>query len=323
VLRDEFPSLPRSIRALEGGLTKVRDWLGRRTRRLQNVHRINVMLGLMRAGLAQAGSASRYSRIIRDELARTNGRPKLDWRRFHYKGQVVGGSNSNPVGSLFRLAEDARDEAEHQRPSYWVSKQASSMHRKLAEMNHIHFTLGAPLLELTRARVPSVSLKRLHVSDFPTYLEEWDPANARDPYRTGAGHGSPVDWICTVDPTHRWSASPDARLGRLQGCPNCKKRRGVAELMAGASDPNVMRAAIDTIRAELGPFDDPAAATGSAAPSPAVAPSTTTAVVFPPIRRTPSFVQARYPVVIVDDGPDEIPFEIPAAVGPDPDGFDM
>lgn len=89
-LREQHSGFPRSSGAVESGIVKIGDWLGERTRSLQNVRRMNIMLGLMRANLGGHADPSLYSRIIRDELARTGGRPKLNWREFHLSAKRPG-----------------------------------------------------------------------------------------------------------------------------------------------------------------------------------------------------------------------------------------
>ncbi|HXG25373.1 MAG TPA: hypothetical protein VNL94_00755 [Candidatus Binatia bacterium] len=187
-LRDAFPGMPRGTGALEGGLDKIRSWLGTRTRRFQNVRRMNVMFGLMRANLAGDADPAHYSRIIRDELARTNGRPQFDWGK-HLLAFPVKSRQLNSVGSLYRLSDDAQGTTESQRNAYLVSAQASTMARKIASLNAYQFTIGARQLELTKAKAPMVQLKGLKLRDFPTFLDEWDPANPGDPYELSAGHG--------------------------------------------------------------------------------------------------------------------------------------
>jgi hypothetical protein len=172
-------------------MVKVRGWLGDRTRSLHNVRRLNIMFGLMRAELGGHTDPALYPRLIREELERARGRPKLDWRAHHYVGQVRG-AQTNPIGSLFRLSDDARGVAEAGRRSYWVSAQASSLARKAAALNDYHFVVGAPLVQLTTAKTPSVILRKRYVSDFPTYLDDWDPANPGRPYTTTAGHDKEV-----------------------------------------------------------------------------------------------------------------------------------
>jgi hypothetical protein len=293
-LRDAFPGMPRGTGALEGGLDKIRSWLGTRTRRFQNVRRMNVMFGLMRANLAGEADPAHYSRIIREELARTNGRPNFDWQQ-HLLAYPVKSRQLNPVGSLYRLSDDAQRTTEGQRNAYLVTAQASTMVRKITALNAYHFTIGARQFELTKAKAPMVKLTGLKLRDFPTFLDEWDPANPGDPHELSAGHGYNVGWICSDNPAHRWRSAPVARLGRLLGCPKCNRVRGFAAANAGSRDPAFMREALKAIRQRWGSFETPSAT--PVAPS-AVAPGPSATAITP---------SPATPAAILPD-PDGLPF---------------
>ena len=268
-LRADYPGLPRGTGALEAGLVKIRDWLGDRPRSFQNVRRMNVMFGLIRANLGGHADPALYSRVIRAELDRTNGRPKLDWRRHHLAHPVASGHA--PPGSLFRLADDARDTALAGRRAYWVSAQASTMAKKAAILNDYHFLVGAPPIELTSARTPAVKLRGRKVSDFPTFLDEWDPGNTLDPYTTPAGSGEEVTWICANVPSHRWPDRICDRLVRLLGCPTCNRVRGIAAHEPAKNDSQSLRDRLTAIRSAWGPYEAPLPIPAPAAWSPAAA----------------------------------------------------
>jgi len=254
-LRDQYPGMPRGSGAVEAGIVKLGAWLGARTRAFQNVRRINITLGLMRANLGGHADPSLYSRIIRDELERTGGRPDIKWRA-HHLPWAVSPDRPSPPGSLFRLADDAQATTEANRRRYWVSAQATSMAKKIAAMNDYHYLVGAPPLVLTSARTPSVSVAGKMVSDFPKYMDEWDPTNALDPYSTPAGRDVEVDWICMDAPTHRWHRSISARLVRLLGCRECKRHRGAGVEAKVGSDPAQLRASLKAIREAWGNYEE-------------------------------------------------------------------
>lgn len=256
-LKDAFPYLPKGTGALEGGMVKVRDWLGDRTTRFQNVRRMNVMFGLMRANLGGKADAPLYTRIIRAELERTNGRPAVNWRQHLLAYGVVSGQQ-NPPGSLFQLSDDAKGTIESARRPYWVSAQASTMERKVAVLNDYHFVVGAPPIKLSTARTPGVVLTGRMLTDFPTFLDEWDPTNPEDPYAMRAGHyAEEVGWICADNPAHRWRAKISDRLIRLVGCGTCNRVRGIAAQNAGGKDPQLLRDALKATRDAWGDFDIP------------------------------------------------------------------
>jgi len=54
---------------------------------------------------------------------------------------------------------------------------------------------------------------------------EWDPENVRTPHEVNVSCKDPIKWICSVDSRHRWEATPNHRVYRMQGCPYCCKRK--------------------------------------------------------------------------------------------------
>jgi hypothetical protein len=131
------------------------------------------------------------------------------------------------------------------------------MNKKVAVMNEYHFLVGAPPLELTAAKTPGVRVGGKMVSDFPKYLDEWDPANALDPTTTPAGRDVEVDWICADNPSHRWRQSISERLIRLLGCRECNRVRGVAAEAKIGNDPEQLRASLTAIRAAWADYEGP------------------------------------------------------------------
>lgn len=236
--------------AAEATIERLGDMLGERTKVIQNVRRTNVMLGLMAAHMGHLDDGATYMRIIRDDLARTNGRPRINWREHHFEGRVHGGQ-ANPKGSLFALADYYQSLGEDEQRSYWVGKQASSMETKLLEHNIYHFLNGYPPLVLTTSSVPSVRLAGIRLRDLPLIRREWDPANAYDPDTIAATHyKEQVGWICYEDPSHRWRATVNARCGRLNGCPECQRVRGAAGQRTVTEREQLRR-----IRAAWGDYD--------------------------------------------------------------------
>ncbi len=264
-LREQHPGYPHGTGAVEAGIVKVEGWLGDRPKTLQNVRRMNIMLGLMRANLGGHADPALYSRVIRDELARTGGRPKLDWRAHHLAWRPRAGQ-LGPPGSLFRLADDARAAADADRRRYWTSAQAGTMAKKLERMNDYHHLVGAPPLELTAAKSPSVKTGGRKVSDFPKFLDEWDPANERDPYSTPAGTMDEALWICADVPTHRWKQPILERIGRLLNCRQCNKLRGIAAQAKVGGDPLILRSTLAEIRASWGDYEGTPPITTAAPP---------------------------------------------------------
>jgi hypothetical protein len=251
-LRDDHPGFPRGTGAVEAAISSVGDMFGERTKVIQNVYRTNITLGLMRAHLGHDDDVESYTRAIRDELERTNGRPDINWREHHFHGQIVRGS-PGPEGSLFHLADYYEQLGEGARRPYWVGKQASSMANKLLLHNSYHFLNGYPPLTLTTSSVPSVRRTGLLLRDLPLIRREWDPANDLDPDTVKATYEKkPVGWICHEDPDHRWSQTVSARCGRLNGCPECQKVRGVA---TGSQRPS--RDRLVAVRGAWGEFDEP------------------------------------------------------------------
>lgn len=215
------PGYPRGIGALEAAIDKIDGWIGERRRTFQNVRRLNLTLGLMRAQIAGHANAAQYAEVIRAALERTGGRPTLDWREHH---------NRNGAKGLFALADEARAVAEATRQEYWVTAQAGTLSRKAAIVNAYHAAYGYPPIELTAARTPAVRVAGKTVADFPLVAREWDAINDGDPASTPAGRRTEVDWICYADPSHRWSASINQRCSRLSGCPDCGRVRGIASV---------------------------------------------------------------------------------------------
>jgi hypothetical protein len=238
--------------AAEATITKIGDKLGDRVKVIQNVYRINVMLGLMAAHMGHLDDAATYMRIVRDELERTNGRPKINWREHHFAGRVRRGRR-NPEGSLFALADRYQNMGDEEKRAYWVGAQATSMEKKLLEHNIYHFLNGYKPLGLTQAKTLSVRCAGLRLRDFPLIRREWDPANSLDPDMVGAGYDKvEVGWICFEDPSHRWKRTVGERCARLLGCPECGRYRGAASRQK-PSDRERLR----QIRAAWGDYDEP------------------------------------------------------------------
>lgn len=238
--------------AAEAVITKLGDALGDRVKVIQNVYRTNIMLGLMAAHMGNLDDAATYTRIIRDELARTDGRPKVAWRERHYAGRVRR-AQANPEGSLFHLADHYQRLGEEGQRSYWVGKQASSMEKKLLEHNIYHFLNGYKPLTLSDAKTPSVRCAGLRLHDLPLIRREWDPANNLDPDTIGAGYDKKaVGWICVENPSHRWEATVLARCVRLTGCPECQRYRGAASRQKPTDRERLRR-----IRDAWGDYDEP------------------------------------------------------------------
>lgn len=237
--------------AAEAVITRLGDALGDRVKVIQNVYRTNIMLGLMAAHMGKLDDAATYMRIIRDELARTDGRPKVEWRERHYTGRVRR-AQANPEGSLFHLADHYQRLGEAGQRSYWVGRQASSMEKKLLEHNVYHFLNGYPALTLTGSKTPSVSLAGMRLRDLPLIRREWDPANPGDPDTIAAtNYKDQVGWVCFEDPSHRWRATVLARCGRLNGCPECQRFRGAA-----APTQTTERQHLRRIRDGWGPYEE-------------------------------------------------------------------
>ncbi len=253
-LRDEARGLGyvRGNGAAEATITKLGDMLGDRVKVIQNVYRINVMLGLMATHMGNLDDAATYMRIVRDELERTKGRPKINWREHHFTGHVRRGRR-NPEGSLFHLADRYQNMGEEERRAYWVGKQTSSMEKKLLEHNVYHFLNGYPPLTLTDSSTPSVRLAGVKLRDLPLIRREWGPANPFDPETINATYDkTKVGWICFEDPSHRWNATVLARCGRLNGCPECQRYRGAASRHTLTDRERLRR-----IRDAWGDYDEP------------------------------------------------------------------
>jgi hypothetical protein len=233
------PGYLRGIGGVEAASRKIDGWIGDRRRSFQNVRRLNLTLGLMRAQIAGHADPARYSRIIKEELERTNGRPELDWT-----------AHNNQAGQkgLFELSERAELYAEDQKRIYWSAAQAATVERKVAVINAFHAIHGFPPVELTKAKTPAIKTTNKTVADFPLIAREWDPANPDDPEHTAAGGNDEVAWICYSDPRHRWRAKVGQRCGRAVGCPECGRVRGVA---IKEEQPDLA-----TIRARWGDYED-------------------------------------------------------------------
>jgi hypothetical protein len=251
-LRREHAGCPRGTGAVEAFIVEIGDMLGKRTQQFQNVFRTNIMLGLIHANLGHHANVEMYTRVIREELERTNGRPDINWRARHYKRRVRRG-RPGPPGSLFHLADQYQKvgESEQQR-AYWVEKQASSLAKKMLDHNIYHFLNGYPLLTLTDAKT-TVRTSGLRLRDLPLIRREWDyedRANQRlDPDTVSPGHDKfEVAWVCHDDPTHRWTATINARCGRLQGCPKCR--------YLPAKEKPSNRTLLNAVRASWGDYDD-------------------------------------------------------------------
>jgi hypothetical protein len=251
-LRDEFPGFTRGNGAVEAVIDQLRDLLGERTKVIQNVYRTNLMLGLIHAHLGHHDDRDLYVRIIRDELARTNGRPRINWREHHFQGRVRRG-RAAPEGSLFHLADAYQLMGERAQRVLWVNSQAGSMEKKLLEHNLHHFLNGYPLLHLTDSPTPSVAVGGLPLRDFPLIRREWDPANSLDPDAISASYNKTVSWVCFENPSHRFPASVNTRCTRLTGCQECQKVRGAAAQQRAELTP---RQHLLQIREAWGDYED-------------------------------------------------------------------
>lgn len=59
----------------------------------------------------------------------------------------------------------------------------------------------------------------------PEILEEWNyEKNSIFPTEIGMGSNKKVWWRCRKC-GKEWEMSPEKRIGRNQGCPNCRKRK--------------------------------------------------------------------------------------------------
>jgi hypothetical protein len=253
-LRDEFRGYPRGNGPVEAAIAKIEIAVGERHKQFQNVYRTNLMLELVRAHLGGHDDPAIYTRIVRDELERTNGRPDINWREHHFTGRVRGGQPA-PEGSLFHLADHYQRLGERGQRDYWQTKQGSSMEKKLLETNIYHFLNGYPPLRITDSKAPAVVLAGLRLSDFPLIRREWDPDNAEDPNALAATYTGRVNWICSEDPSHRFLATVHWRCLRLTGCQACQKVRGIAAVAKGSRE----RDGLLRIRAAWGDFDEPLA----------------------------------------------------------------
>jgi len=249
-LRERHPGYPRGTGATEAASRRVDLWIGDRWKTFQNVRRINITLGLMRAQIAGHADPAACSRVIRAELERTNGRPRLDWRQFHNPWALRKG--------LFHLSDAAVRRVEQDRRRYLINAQASSIAKKAARMNAYHLTNGYPPIELTDARTPSVKVEGKKVSDFPLIAREWDPANKGDPGTTEAGSTTIVGWVCAHNPPHRWRTKVGNRTRRLTGC---GALRGGAARKATDDPPDLA-----AIRAAWGDYESTPALSASVVP---------------------------------------------------------
>lgn len=238
-LREQFPGMPRGIGALEAAIGTVEGWIGERKRTFQNVRRINIVLGLMRAQIGGHADRAAYSRAIRDELERCGGRPRVDWREHH----APWGSHKG----LFALSDAAQRNVEAERPAYLVAAQAGTVSRKVAEANLYHLLAGYDPLVLTDAPTPSVVVEGKRVSDFPLIAREWDPDNEGDPSTTDAGSTRVVGWVCSLDPTHKWRVRVENRTRRLTGCGAMRGRAAAKHRRAAPT--------LADIRRDWGPLD--------------------------------------------------------------------
>lgn len=259
-LRERFPGFPRGAGAAEDAIEEVQRAIGDRHKQIQNIYRSNLMLGLIRAHEGSHEDVTLYARVIRDELDRTNGRPKLTWREHHFTGVRRG--QPGPEGFLFALADEYLDLGDREHRAYWVTAQAGSMATKLLHTNLYHFLNGYPPLALTDSEAPAVRVEGLRLRDFPLARRDWDPANPEDPDEPRASCGKKVGWICAENPDHRWRTTVFMRTGRLTDCQPCQKLRGVAA--AGRFEPQV---ALQRLRRAWGDFET----TTPIAPAPTLA----------------------------------------------------
>lgn len=248
-LREQNPGMPRGTGAVEAAIITVGGWFGDRKQQFQNTRRLDIVLGLMRAQIAGHADAALYSRVVRGELERTNGRLRLNWRQHH-----------NPWSArkaLFALSNKAQARIDAEQAAYLVSAQSSTVGRKAAAMNLYHLTNGYDPIELTTSPTVSVKTAGKLVSDFPLIAREWDPANPGAPDTTPATSKQKVGWICAIDPTHRWDAQVIVRTGRLTGC---GAKRGGAAAQHNSDQPSLRR-----LRLELGPLENAPAIEGEMA----------------------------------------------------------
>lgn len=125
-----------------------------------------------------------------------------------------------------------------------VDSRNRSIERKIILADACRALLGFPPLVINRtAKTVSINMHCQMLTDRPEIMRNWEAAaNPELNVETmRASYGKPVNWLCLVDPEHRWATSPRLRSATLIGCPTCGsrergKRHNMMDLAAIAAD---------------------------------------------------------------------------------------
>lgn len=252
LISEQFPKrrtgFPRGNGAMEAAFEKIDGWIGDRRRTFQNVHRLNIVLALMRAQIGGHANAEKYAAIVAREIHRLEtsinerGHQTINWRV---------GCDPEGTRGVFALVDAAKDRTRDMRFEYLKAAQLKSLEQKVLLANAYHASLGIPRLVLLGA---SVQCAGLTLADFPTIMADWDyDANPGvDPLTVPAiWRKTEYLWRCRRDRTHTWAARPGNRCSRLTGCPICgKENRKGRKTGRAKSTPLAIAAAIDRAKSE-------------------------------------------------------------------------
>lgn len=91
----------------------------------------------------------------------------------------------------------------------------------------------------------------------PEVAKEWDlKKNAPlTPNDIIAGNGKKVWWICSIDSTHQWMTTCNARTQKWSGCPYCSKRLACESTCLATTHPNIVKEWHSTKNGNLTPHD--------------------------------------------------------------------
>lgn len=198
----------------------IKTRIGKRTRVFRNAERLATVIALMGLDIAEQASHTAFSRIIREELERTEWDPEINWEGPHdYAGET---------SSLDELIMDGWERQAQFAPGAMTEAVSASVERKAAAINVLRLAAGVepltPTVKPGRA-VASVSVKGKTLADYPELMAEWD-AERNDPVEDlasmPAGRGIRAYWKCQTC-GHQWRAWLTDRTSRLTRCRICHR----------------------------------------------------------------------------------------------------
>lgn len=206
----------RTAGGCEAVIKEVRPTVESRMPYFRNADRLNRLLALVRNDIDRTTviSVTRYSKILRDHLAKTGGFLRPDWKA---------ACDPKGVSSMAVLHLDAVIRKKSATVARHAPKKAARYGRVMVSRRAVKAAAGMP----TRPkRPPPRPVAGMVIADFPDLVAEWHETlnGTLDPTVIPAGGGEKIWWRCPAAVDHVWKTTSRSRTILSSGCPFCTGR---------------------------------------------------------------------------------------------------